>query len=50
MFVVRGPDVTVWLPSKDHLQQLTTIIYARGVQPLAVAGRITFIYMKYGRQ
>jgi len=24
--------------------------YIRGVQPFAIAGRITFIYMKYGRQ
>jgi len=24
--------------------------YIRGLQPFAIAGRITFIYMKYGRQ
>jgi len=24
--------------------------YIRGVQPFAIAGRITFIYTKYGRQ
>jgi len=25
-------------------------VKSRGVQPFAIAGRITFIYMKYGRQ
>jgi len=24
--------------------------YIRGLQPFAIAGRITFIYTKYGRQ
>jgi len=38
----------------NTLQLISTnthyIIYTRGVQPLAVASRITLIYMKYGRQ
>jgi len=25
-------------------------VYTRRVQPFAIAGRITFIYLKYGRQ
>ena len=39
----------------SQTQETTTalclrIVYSRGVQPFVIAGRITFIYMKYDRQ
>jgi len=44
----RHSDWLKWnIPAKGNIQH---VLQARGVQPFAIAGRITFVYMKYGQQ
>jgi len=35
-------------PGSDTLVYASVTVYPRGVQPFAIAGHVTFIYMKYG--
>ena len=39
-----------FVSSRWHHLHAFQFAYNRGVQPFATAGRITFIFMKYGRQ
>ena len=48
--VVRFTASTIWGLQKLRLVGMVSYHYIGGVQPFAIAGRITFIYMKYGGQ
>jgi len=49
-FVRKKKTVHPAVPNSDTLVYSSVTVYPRGVQPFAIAGRMNFIYMKYGRQ
>jgi len=50
ILVVHFTASTIWGLQKLGLVGMVSCLYIRGVQPFAIAGRVTFINMKYGRQ
>ena len=50
ILVVHFTASTIWSLQKLGLVGMVSYHYIRGVQPFAIAGHSTFIYMRHGRQ